>query len=382
MKKFLYTSVLVVAAACSAKDADKSTELKQLEAERDQLKTEQAKLSEKIQDLDEKILAAGGESAGLKATLVTTKKVEPSQFDHYFEVQGSLEAEKNVTMTAEIAGVVKRINVQEGQRVSQGQSILELDRATIDQNLAEIKEAKELARFVFEKQEKLWKQNIGSELQYRQAKSNYESMQTKYEQLQIMRNKSFIPAPFSGVVEDIMPKLGEMVNPGFPVVRIVNLDRLEVKAQLSEGYLGKVKYGSRVTVFFPSIGKEYDAKIVKIGSSINASGRTFEVAASISNAGKDLLPNMVAKMKVRDYENEEALVVPSTAILQDINGNSFVYLVQKGKELPRVKKLPVKIGLTYNNQTEIISGLLGSEEIVIEGVRSINDGDNISIAKK
>ncbi len=383
MKKFFNIGILLLAAACSATDSDKSAELKKLEAERDKLKTTQSELAAQLQAIDEQIVAAGGESLrGGKSALVTTKKLQPQTFEHFFEIQGSVEAEKSITMTAEMGGIVKRINVQEGQKVSQGQTIIELDKQLIEQNIAELKDAKELARFMFEKQEKLWKQNIGSELQYRQAKTNYESMANRYEQLQIQRSKAFISAPFSGVVEDIMPKIGEMAAPGMPAVRIVNLDRLEVKAEVSEGYLGKIKYGSLVTVYFPSMGKEYDAKIVKIGSSINPNGRTFEIAASISNAGKDLLPNLIAKIKVRDYESKNAVVVPSTSILQDINGNSFVYLVKQGKDVPSVKKHAVKIGLTYNNMTEVVSGLNGTEEIVMDGVRSINDGDNISINKK
>ncbi len=384
MKKFLYISAIALLAACASGGKDnKSGELKKLEAERDKLKEQQADLSSKLSSLDEKIAAAGGEvSAANKSALVNTKKLSVQAFDHFFEIQGNLESDKSITLSAEMGGAVKKIYVQEGQHVSAGQTILELDKVSIEQSIAELKEAVELSKFVYEKQDKLWKQNIGSELQYRQAKVNYESMQTKLSQAQTMRSKAIITAPFSGVVESIKPKVGEMAAPGMPIATIVNLDQLKVKANVSEGYVGKVKYGSTVTVNFPSIGKDYNAKVTKIGSSINPNGRTFEISASLSNTGKDLLPNLIAKIKIRDYSNDMAIVVPSTSLLQDINGNSFVYLVTKGKELPTVKKHPVKIGLTYNNETEIISGLSGGEEIVTEGVRSINDGDRISVAKK
>ncbi|MES2628218.1 MAG: efflux RND transporter periplasmic adaptor subunit [Bacteroidota bacterium] len=384
MKKLLYISAIAFLAACGGGNEPKKTEqLKKLEAERDKLKDEQNKLAAKLEDLDDKIVAAGGATVGgSQSALVSTKKIGVEQFEHFFEIQGTLEADKNITLSAEAQGLVKRINVQEGQTVRAGQAIVELDRATIDQNISAAKESLELDRFQFEKTEKLWKQNIGSELQYRQAKTKYEASQSALQNLQIMRAKSTITAPFSGTVEEIMPKLGESVNPGSPVARIVNLDKLEVKADVSEGYVGKVKYGSNVVVTFPSIGKEYNARIVKVGSSINPSGRTFQIGASISNAGKDLLPNLVAKIKVRDYNNDKAIVVPAQAVLQDINGNSFVYLVEKGKEVPKVKKHAIKTGLTYNNQTEVISGLSGDEEIVVEGVRNVNDGDKVSIAKK
>ncbi len=369
--------------ACAGKEDNKSALLKNLERERDSIKTVQADLATKLEELDEKILAAGGKSLSESTnSLVTTDVLTVQPFDHFFEIQGSLEAEKSITLAAEMGGVVKRIYVQEGQRINAGQVILELDKVSIEQGITELKEAVELAKFVYEKQDKLWKQNIGSELQYRQAKVNYESLQTKLQQAQTQLGKAFITAPFSGVVEEVLPKVGEMAAPGAPVARIVNLDQLIVKAQPSEGYVGKIKYGNNVTVFFPSVGKEYNAKIVKIGSSINPTGRTFEMSASLSNAGKDLLPNMVAKIKVRDYNSEDAIVIPSQALLQDINGNSFVYLVEKGKEIPRVKKIKVKTGLTYDNKTEILSGITAGQEIVIEGVRNINDGDKISIAKK
>lgn len=383
MKKLLYISAVALLAACSGGKENKSEELKKLEAERAKLKEQQTSLSEKIGEIDEKIAAAGGEvSAANKTALVNTKKLSIQPFEHFFDIQGTLEADKSITISAEMGGAVKKIYVQEGQHVNAGQVIIELDKDIIEQNIADTKEKVELAKFVYEKQEKLWNQNIGSELQYRQAKSNYESAVTGLKTLQNQRSKALIKAPFSGTVESIRPKVGETVAPGFPVASVVNLDQLKVKANVSEGYVGKVKYGSNVLVNFPSVGKDYNARIVKVGSSINPSGRTFEVAASISNAGKDLLPNLVAKIKIRDYNNELAVVVPSQAILQDINGNSFVYLVIKGKEVPKVKKHPIQIGLTYNNETEVVGGLRGDEEIVIEGVRSINDGDKISVAKK
>jgi len=382
MKKFIHLSVIVLLAACSSNDK-KSANLKALEAEREKLKTEQSKLAEKLADLDAKILAAGGtDVAALKSSLVNTQEVSSSTFNHYFEVQGSLEADRSVNLSVEMPGTVKKIYVQEGQHVSAGQTILELDKEVIDQNINTVKDQMELAKFVFEKQEKLWNQNIGSELQFRQAKTNYESLQNQLKQLQATRSKSMIIAPFSGVVEKITPKVGEMAAPGFPAVSIVNIDNLKVKAKLSEGYVGKVKQGSNVVVNFPSIGKEYDARITKIGSSIDVSSRTFEIAANLSGNSKDLLPNLVAKVKIRDYSNADAIVVPSQAVLQDINGNAFVYVVKRGKELPTVKKHAVKIGLSYENKTEVLSGLTGGEEIVVEGVRSINDGDKISVAAK
>ncbi|HEX4888730.1 MAG TPA: efflux RND transporter periplasmic adaptor subunit [Luteibaculaceae bacterium] len=381
MKNFLYLPLALAVAACSSAEGGQSADLKKLEAERNALVKQQEDLAAKIDALNEQIATAGGGAAG-KSALVTTGIAAAETFEHFFEVQGTLESEKNSLITAEMAGAVKRINVQEGQRVNAGQVLVELDKQLIDQSIAELKDGLELARFVFEKQEKLWKQNIGSELQYRQAKTNYESLQTRMKQAETQRSKTFITAPFSGVVEDIMPKIGEMAAPGMPVVRLVNLDRLSVKAQLSEAYVGKVKYGTTVTVSFPSIGKQYTARVTKVGSSINPSGRTFEVTASLNNGGKDLLPNLVAKVTFKDYENNRAIVVPTQAILQDINGNSYAYLVKKGKELPTVKKVPVKMGLTYQNRSEIISGLNAGDEIVFEGVRSINDGDRVSINKQ
>lgn len=383
MKKFIHLSVIVLLAACSSNDK-KSANLKALEAEREKLKTEQSALAEKLAELDAKILAAGGtDVSALKSSLVNTQEVSSTTFNHYFEVQGTLEADRSVNLSVEMPGTVRKIYVQEGQHVSAGQTILELDKEVIDQNINTVKDQLELAKFVFEKQEKLWAQNIGSELQFRQAKTNYESLKNQLTQLQATRSKSIIIAPFSGVVDKITPKVGEMAAPGFPAVSIVNVDNLKVKARLSEGYVGKVKAGSNVVVNFPSIGKEFDARVTKIGSSIDVSSRTFEIAAAINGSGsRDLIPNLIAKVKIRDYSNADAIVVPSQSVLQDINGNAFVYVVKRGKELPTVKKHAVKIGLSYENKTEVLSGLTGGEEIVVEGVRSINDGDKISVASK
>lgn len=375
MNKILTLAAFASLYACSSHD---NTDLGKLMHERDSLKEVHSDVEDKIKTLDEQI-AKLDTTIKKRLVLVTTQKLQKQKFEHYFDAHGVVESERNVTLNAEMGGLVRQINIEEGATVSEGEVLIVLDTDVIQKSIDELETAYELAKTVFARQESLWKQNIGSEIQYLEAKNRRDGLEQKLKTLKAQKDMSVIRAPFSGVVDDIMVKQGEMANPMFPVVRLVNLSSVYINADISESYIGKVKQGSEVKVNFPSLGEERMYKVNRTGNFINPNNRTFKIRIEIENKDQALKPNLLAVLNIRDFEADSAIVLPSMAIQQDANGNDFVFIAESNSSQV-AKKIKVKSGKSYMGKTMITEGLEGDEEVILDGARSIKDGEFIEVA--
>jgi RND family efflux transporter MFP subunit len=312
-----------------------------------------------------------------EGTLVTIINLSSDNFTSYIEVQAAVKADNNAIISAETMGIIRNMNVVEGQSVVAGQVLAVQDNDVIQKTISEVKSSLELAEVVFKRQEALWQQKVGTEMQYLQAKNSKEGLEKRLQTLQSQMRSSTIIAPFSGVVEELFLKRGQNAMPGAPVLRLVSTSQVKVVADVSETYLNKVKQGDAVKVFFPSLEKEVDGTIALIGQTINPENRTFKVEIWLSNMGGLLKPDLLAKVRFKNYEKNQAIVVPTNLIQKDKIG-MFVFVVHKDK----AKKVRIKTGNTYKNKTEIIEGLKGDEKIIDEGFREVTDNENVSIVEK
>jgi membrane fusion protein (multidrug efflux system) len=314
-----------------------------------------------------------------KSPLVASALVGRSEFNHYFKVQGNVESDKSATLFPETQGIVKAIYVKEGQQVSAGQNLLALDNDIIASNISEVETSLSLATEMFERQERLWNQNIGSEMQFIEAKSRKESMEKTIATLRKQQSMAVLKAPFSGVVDKIYPKIGEMGSPMSPAVSVVNLNELHAVADVSEKYLIKVKPNAPVRISFGEGMETLNGNIKNIGATINPANRTFEIKVGFAQKADFLRPNLMAEVEINDFKADSAIVIPSSNILQDIDGNSFVYCVMQEGSKHIAKKAIVNPGITYKGKTMILSGLNGGESIVTEGARKLVDGKEIRL---
>lgn len=375
----MYLSAAAFLMTACQPEENKGSTLDQLLAQRDSIKEVYSELGVQLSAIETQVYELQKEQGISKKLPVSTQKLTPQPFEHYVDVQGVIEADKNIVITAENAGTVKTVHVKEGQLVNAGQLLVSLDTDIQDQNLAELKNSLELASFVYEKQERLWKQNIGSELELRQAKNNKLSLETKIASLKAQMRKSKVYAPFSGTIDEITPKLGESVSPGMPIARLVNISQVKVKAEVSESYAATINKRSKAKVVLPATNEEVEVNLTQVGNYINPGNRTFKVVAQLKNTNRNILPNMVAHVLVRDYYNDNAVVVPNKTIMQDLQGESYVYVVDRDQEIPTIEKVAVETGRTYKGFTEVLAGLGGIEEIVVEGARNVKPGDVVSI---
>lgn len=378
MKKIILLSTLsIFFLACSNKqdnanidDLIASKNVEKLNAKKALLQADLTKINDALETLDVKEEEA----------LVSVSKVKDTIFNHYLEIQGSVNTKENILIQPEVPGTLVALNVIAGQHVTKGQVLGKTDDGGLSQQLASLENQYTLAKTTYERQKNLWDQKIGSEIQYLQAQTQMISAQRAVAQIKAQLAKTVIRAPFTGVIDEVYAEKGEVVSPSQQgLMRIVNLNNMYVSTSIPETYIGKLKVGTEVGVYLTSLGKTYKGKVRQIGSFINPNNRSFGIEVSVPNPDNLLRPNQVAKLKITDYTNKNVIVVPTNVVQEDGEKNKFVYIVTNIKDKTGIaKKVIVKVGQSSDNVTEILSGLSDNEVIVTEGMNTISEGMNLN----
>ena len=367
----LGAALFLVACAAPTENAD----VTRLEEQRDSLKSEVTRLGSEIMAIDDRIAEL---SDDVNLPQVTAMVIGINDFDHYFTVQGNIETDLNAQVFPESQGVITAIYVKEGQTVSKGQRLMALDTELIRKNIAEVETQYEFAVDVYERQERLWEQNIGSEIQYLEAKTNKTRLENTLATLQKQVNMGTVNAPFAGIVDGITPKVGEMASPVMPVARIISLNNMYVTADVSENYLSKVELGMPADVIVPGVDT-VATTINRVGRFINPENRTFEITLDLDEDGT-FRPNMFASLRINDLHLDSVVVIPNAMVQQDSKGDEFVYVLNPNGSSHKVEKRIISSGTSYGNVTYIPSGLKEGELIVDKGARRVVDGDVVELA--
>jgi len=377
MKKLtiLFTSLILVT-ACQTKQ---KTNLKELISQKKAVEYKIDSLNKKLIKLD---AAIANQDKSKKLQKVTITNIKPVTFKHYLSIQGNVGTDKNSVIRPELSGIVKAIFVKETQFVKKGAPLMQLDNAIINDNINELKTQLTLAKTTYKRQARLWSQKIGSEIQYLQAKTNKESLERKLATLKTRLSKTTIKAPFSGTVDNIIPNIGESVSPLTPVARIVNLSTVYVEAEVSENYINRIKKGDESIINFDNNNKTYYTKINQVSNYIEPNNRSFKIKVFINNTDKRLKPNLIANVKLNDFTAKNAITLPSNIIQEDQQGQNFVYTLKKIDNRYKAVKTIIKKGLTYNNITNIKSGLNFNSVVINQGARGIKNGQFVSLSKK
>lgn len=313
-----------------------------------------------------------------KLQIITTLPVKNGTFKHYIEIQGVVKADKNIEIRPELGGTVKTIYVKEGQKVTSGQTLVQLDDAAIKNSITELNTQLTLAKTTFERQERLWNQKIGSEMQYLQAKAQKESLENNVATLKTQARKMKIIAPFSGIVDEIFPKKGELTSPQMPIIRLLNLDKVYVEADVTETYLPVIKKGTETIVNFPSIHKTIEAKITQTGNYINPNNRSFKAKINLSNKDQSIKPNLLADLKFLDFK-ANGIIIPSLLVQQDQNGTNYVFTIKTKNGEHTIVKNIITVAKEYNNETYVSEGLTKNDTIVNKGAKQVQSGEIVKI---
>lgn len=387
MRKAIYITLsAAVLASCggnSGKSLEKvmaSKDVEAIRAKHAEISSEKKALEVQLKSLDSAIALLDDTA---KLPLVTTIEVHPKKFNHYLELQGDVMTKQNVLIYPEMSGTLNRVHVKEGQKVSKGQLLATIDDGGLSSQLAQLRTQAELSKTTFERQKRLWEQNIGSEIQYLQAKTNYEAQQSAVKQMESQVGKSSIRAPFTGIIDDVIKDEGTVVSPGpgSEVFRIVNLSNMYIEVEVPESHLPNVTPGKDVKIYFPVLGDSVSTKIRQTGNFINPSNRSFTAEIPVPSHDGKIKPNLTARVMINDYTSDKAILIPQSILSENANGEQYVFLVDADsiQNDPVAKKVVIKTGKTQGDYVEVLSGINEGDAIIDEGARSVKEGQKVNI---
>jgi membrane fusion protein (multidrug efflux system) len=381
----LITSLLILSCGGDKKNSTASViekgTLEDMRTKRTELVSKSDDLRKELESLDE---AIGKKDTNEKLTLITTLAAKDTVFNHYIELQANVQTKENLMLNAEFGGILQQIYVKEGQKVAKGQTLARVDDGGLSSQLSQMETQAALAKTTFERQQNLWNQKIGSEIQFLQAKTSYNAQLKAVAQMRSQLSKTVIRAPFSGTIDEIASDRGSVVGPGSPILRIVSLGNMYLEAEVPEKNISKVKKGSDVIVDFPVLGETFTTKITQASNYINPANRSFMIQIAVPNKNGNIKPNLSSKIQIKDYSNPKAITVPISIISENADGEQFLYVAQNpDKERNAIaKRVIVKVGLSQGELVEIVEGIKDGDLIIKEGARSVKDGQKVSIIKQ
>lgn len=366
-----FVAMILLQSGCSAKNAD---ETKEKQKRLSSLRDDMVKLKTEIDVLEAELKGEVAQNM-VSVSLLTVKK---ENFNHYVNAMGKVQSDQNLLVSPETQGNIVSIQVKEGDQVYKGQVLARLNADAMDRSIQEMQISLDLASTLFERQDILWKQNIGSEVQYLQAKSNKESLEKRLESLKAQKAMAVITSPVNGVVDQLIQKQGEMASPASPFARIVNLENIYITADLSENYLNKVKKGDSIQIDFPVLGKTVEAIVTRTSSFIDPDSRTFRVRVDLPNKDGQIRPNLMAVLKLRTYHNEAAIVVPSLLVKTDFTGE-FIYVAINENDNLVARKKYIESGMKDNSVVLVSKGLEPGNLVISEGYAQVIDGTLVQV---
>lgn len=362
---------LLLSACSSSQTEDKKSVLLEKKKELATLKSEIKTLETELSLLEPETKKQG--------TIVFVSTLEAEDFSHSFEVNASLTPVQSALISPEMSGQLKKLLVKEGDKVTKGQVLAQLNTKIIESGIEEIQVALDLANQMFKRQENLWNQEIGSEIDFLTAKNGKASLEAKLNSLQTQLEMATITSPIDGVVDQMHIEAGEMAMPGMTMMQIINLDEFYLRADVAETHLASLKLGDPVEISFPSFPElNKKSKISRLGNIINPENRSFITEVKLVNTYGKLKPNMLALTRFIDFEANDAIVVPTSLVKKDFNG-AYLYIANQKGEDYFAKKAYVETGYTSSNKTHILSGLELGQQIIIEGFDKVVDGTKLQI---
>ena len=383
MKKFIYPIFILFIVSCNNDNKKTIQELinegnlEELQERRSSLIIQKGQINNELKEITQGVSILDTAKSFVLVNTVTTKT---ETINHFSKFQGIIKTDQNMILYPEFSGRVTKIYVDEGDVVKKGQALAKIDDGGLYNELKLVESQAKLAKTIYERQSKLWKDKIGSEIQYLEAKTNYEIQNNRLKSITESLAKTTITAPFSGTIDEIFIEEGNLVSPPMMpdqgnAFRIINLNELYVESVIPESFIGKIKKGAEVQVEIPVLKKSFNSLIKHSVSSINQLSRTFKIEVSVPKNDLDLIPNLNVEVNVLDYTNSQAILVPESIVSEDSDNNKFLFTVLNNK----AKKTIVETGYTQNGMIEITTGLDVNEIVINEGGRIVKDGQNVKI---
>ena len=374
---FLIVSLISCEDNSTLKSILESNDVEQIKLKRKQIAAAQQDFSSKLQIIDNKLEEL---NTNPQLPIVEVFAVNPVMFEHYVQVQGSVKSDELINIFPEFSGVVKAIYVKSGDVVKKGQPLIKIDDGGLKEQLSQLEIGFELTKTTFERQKRLWDQNIGSEIKFLESKTMFEAQKQGIEQLKKQIKKTLIEAPFSGNIDNVVVKNGEVVYPGRSnLMMLLNLDNLYIESNVPEKHIASISYGNKAIVHFPLLNKTISTTIRQSGSYINPINRTFKIEMDIEKNDLNIKPNLNSKVKINDYSNNSALMINQNFISIDSDNKEYVYKIYNKDKKTYVSKNIIITGKNDGVNVEVISGLISGDRVVSEGIRKLVDNARVKI---
>ena len=383
IKKILLISIALILMSCG--NENKKTvqqllddgNLAELQDRRSSLIIQKGEINN---ELDEVTKAVNVLDTAQSFVLVNTLTTKNEVINHFSSFQGIIKTDQNMIVYPEFSGRILRVLVDEGQNVKKGQTLAVIDDGGLSDELKLVESQANLAETIFERQSKLWSNEIGSEIQFLEAKTNYEVQKNRLQSVREALNKTKITAPFSGTVDEIMIEAGQLVAPPMMpdqsgAFRVINLGNLYVESLIPESFIGKIRRGSSVNVNIPVNQSSFESTVKHSGSSIDPKSRTFRIEANLPQNNNSIMPNMNAEVNILDYTNEEAILIPESIVSEDSENRKFVFVVKNNTAV----KVVIQTGYTQNGFIEVTEGLKLNQVVINEGGRIVKEGQKVKV---
>lgn len=375
ISKLIILLVLTISIGVSGCN-EKKTGLAEKKAKLDKLKAEQSKLDKEITTLEAEIAAVSG-AVEIEKVSVSVYNVQLDTFRRYINFQGMVESQKAVVLSVKMGGQVSKFYVHEGEMVQKGALMMETNTDVMNKTLEELQSSLEFVNKVYTKQKNLYDQKAISEIQFLEAKNNKESLENKLKTLKEQIADSKIFAPFSGYVDRIIPKLGEITGPGAPAIYLTSMDEIKVTANVSESYAATIKAGDPVSVYFDDLNETVNAKVNVVSKAIDQRNRTFRIEINSAKLPSNARPNMACALTVNDVVVPNALVIPLKGLQRD--GEKYYVFVADNSNPAVARKKYVQVGMVSGNEAQITGGLQENEKVITDGNLDVSDGQEIEI---
>ncbi|MFN9710279.1 MAG: efflux RND transporter periplasmic adaptor subunit [Bacteroidota bacterium] len=376
----LLSSLVVVMLITSCGNGKSSSSLESKKQELEKIKKQQTDLAANIRKLEEEIASLDTAATSGKGKLVATAPVSVEDFTHYIDLQGKIDADQisYIAPPNGQGGVVTELYVKEGDLVKKGQRVLQMDDRLLRQQIKVSETQLGLARELYQRTKNLWEQNIGSEVQLLQAKTQVEALERSIATAQEQIRQFAVSSPVEGVVDQVNVKVGELFTGANQLgyqIRVVDNRELKAIVEVPENYMSRVKTGVEVLIEVPDMNKSFKSNIRRTSQIINPNTRTFTMEATIP--GGEVRPNSVAIIKIKDFSASSAIVIPLNLIQTDEKGKYVFVLEKNAKGNTIAAKKMISIGETYGDKAQITTGLDNAAVLITEGYQSLYDQQEV-----
>jgi RND family efflux transporter MFP subunit len=317
-----------------------------------------------------------------RLTLVSKYEIQQTIFNTYIEAQANLKTRKNVLILPEFQGTLEKVFVSEGQEVKKGQLLAEINDSGLNEQYEQMVIQAEFAKENFERTQRLWDNNIGSEMQYLKSKTDYEASKKMVDQMKDRLSKTKIYAPFDGEIDEIISNVGSNLIPGVSqILRLVNLDIIYAESFVSEKYISFIGEGTEAIVQIPLLNMDYRSSVNQTGNFINPSNRTFRIEVPVENFDNRIKQNLDAKIKINIYKKDDAIVIPLRIVREDALGKNFVYVMSEDNKegVYLTSKQFITLGNKSEDKVEVTEGLDLGDIVVLEGAYSVEDSQRVKL---